>query len=299
MLRTALKPKWLGLLGLVVVIVVAFIQLGRWQLGVAKDQALEDQLARAKAQGTVALADVLKPHQAFPGELSGRPVTATGRYAVDEQVVIVDRRLAGVAGYWVVTALHTEGGATLPVLRGFVTDPAEATAPPTGAITVSGGLAPGESPLRDAGRAPLPEGQMRSVDLAVLVNEWSGEFYNAFVFLDREQPATGVAGAEPADAGALNGLTHVPTPTGEIGFQWRNGAYAAQWWVFALFAVWMWWRMVRDDHRKSRAAVGTSPDEPADLTDPADLAGPADPADPAAEGGDATRPHGIPAAGRE
>jgi hypothetical protein len=31
-------------------------------------------------------------------------------------------------------------------------------------------------------------------------------------------------------------------------------AYAFQWWVFAAFTLWMWWRMVLDAHR--------TPDEP-------------------------------------
>ena len=36
--------------------------------------------------------------------------------------------------------------------------------------------------------------------------------------------------------------------------QWRNAAYAVQWWIFALFALWMWARMVRDETRRERAA---------------------------------------------
>ncbi|HZY01629.1 MAG TPA: hypothetical protein VFE92_19400, partial [Dermatophilaceae bacterium] len=36
------------------------------------------------------------------------------------------------------------------------------------------------------------------------------------------------------------------------GISWRNAAYALQWWVFALFAAYMWWRMVRDDYEDSR-----------------------------------------------
>jgi ABC-type nickel/cobalt efflux system permease component RcnA len=36
------------------------------------------------------------------------------------------------------------------------------------------------------------------------------------------------------------------------GLSWRNLAYALQWWVFALFAAYMWWRMVRDDYEDGR-----------------------------------------------
>jgi cytochrome oxidase assembly protein ShyY1 len=36
----------------------------------------------------------------------------------------------------------------------------------------------------------------------------------------------------------------ISAPTGSIG--WRNIAYAFQWWVFAIFAVFVWWRHVME-----------------------------------------------------
>ncbi len=231
MLRTALRPRFLGLFALCVLIAIAFGQLGRWQLGVAEDTASREALAQARSLTPVDLTTVLAPHTAFPGELGTRPVTATGAYADQGQVLVPDRLLGGVSGLWVITPfVLDEGGATLPVLRGFVEDPQEAGAPPTGTLTITGALAPGESPVTGT----LPEGQIGSVDLSVLVNTWPGDLYNAFVFLAAEDP---VAGAQ---------LTKVPTPVAPSGLKWRNAAYAVQWWVFAAFAFWMWWRMVRD-----------------------------------------------------
>ena len=85
-------------------------------------------------------------------------------------------------------------------------------------------------------------GQVGSVDLSVLVNTWPGEIYNAFLFLESEDPAE-----------AMLRSTRVPTPVGDTGIQWRNAAYAVQWWVFALFALWFWGRMVRDEASRGRA----------------------------------------------
>ncbi|MFL6151663.1 MAG: hypothetical protein ACJ72B_04710, partial [Ornithinibacter sp.] len=51
-----------------------------------------------------------------------------------------------------------------------------------------------------------------------------------------------------------SGPTLVPTPVGDTGVQWRNAAYAVQWWIFAAFTLWMWARMVRDETRRARAA---------------------------------------------
>ncbi len=240
MLRTALTPRYLGLLGLVLVVGVVFVQLGRWQLGVAEGKGVEDALAAARAQSPVPLTSVLTPHTAFPGELSSRPVTASGHYT-DGQLLVPGRRLDGRVGSWVLTPFLVDGsGATLPVLRGFVTDPAQAGGPPDGTLTVEGGLAPPESPAD----APVGPGEIASVDTSVLVNTWPTPLYNAFLFLRAEDPGTGPQ------------LAKVPTPIGHTGIQWRNAAYAVQWWVFALFALWLWWRMVREEHERR------APDEP-------------------------------------
>lgn len=245
MLRTALKPRFLGLFGLCVVIAITFGQLGRWQLGVAEDSASREALESARSLTPVELSTVLQPHVAFPGELSTRPVTATGAYAAQGQVLVPDRFLDGVRGLWVITPFVVNAtGATLPVLRGFVEDPSAAGAAPTGTLTITGALAPGESPSDGV----LPEGQIGSVDLSLLVNTWPGDLYNAFVFLSAEDPSAGPQ------------LTKVPTPTVPTGLKWRNAAYAFQWWIFAAFAFWMWWRMVRDSAHEEHALDEDDPD---------------------------------------
>ena len=64
---------------------------------------------------------MLQPHAPFRDDLSSRPVTASGRYAVEGQLLVPDRRLDGVSGLWVLTPFVVDGsGATLPVVRGFV-----------------------------------------------------------------------------------------------------------------------------------------------------------------------------------
>ncbi|GAA4396462.1 SURF1 family protein [Fodinibacter luteus] len=245
MLRTALRPRFLGLLALVIAVGIAFGFLGRWQLGVAESTAHREAVEQARAQAPAELTTVLEPHAPFRDDLSSRPVTATGRYAATGQLLVPGRLLDGVPGLWVLTPFVVDAsGATLPVVRGFVTDPADAGSPPAGTLTIAGGLAPGESPVSE----PVPEGQIGSVDLSLLVNSWPGDLYNAFVFLEAEDPATGP------------GLTRVPTPLADTSIQWRNAAYAVQWWVFALFAFWVWFRMVREEARRAAAGQAPEPD---------------------------------------
>src|SRR6185436_17541281 len=87
--------------------------------------------------------------------------------------------------------LVRSSGARIAVVRGFVTDPAQAGAPdPATEVTVSGALAAGESPAESTSSdEALPDGQMGALDLSTLVNRWPGALYNAFVFAAAEQPA--------------------------------------------------------------------------------------------------------------
>ena len=45
-------------------------------------------------------------------------------------------------------------------------------------------------------------------------------------------------------------MERVPPPDLPSGVTLRNAAYALQWWVFAVCVLWMWWKMVADEHRR-------------------------------------------------
>ena len=243
----------MGLFAFVLAVMVSFGALGFWQLSIARDRGRAEQVRAAPTLPVADLAAVLTPHAPFPHDGDGRRITATGRYDGSAQVLVAPRLLRGERGYWVVTPLVVGStGARIAVVRGFVTDPAQAAAPEVATVvTVSGTLAPGESPAHDIAPADtaVPDRVMAALDLSSLVNRWPGGLYNAFVFATAEQPdLTSVA--SPA-------VQRVPPPAlVDAGLSWRNAAYALQWWVFALFAAYMWWRMVRDDHESGRRETG-------------------------------------------
>lgn len=249
MLRTALRPRWLALLALALVLLAAGIQLGRWQWQVAHDLAREEAVREIQQRPVEPLADVVAPHDAFPDDGSGQRVSTTGHYEPDGQVLVVDRLLDGRHGMWVVTRFVVdESGANLPVVRGWVPEDGVAPPPPSGEVELVASLAPGEAP--DTGDAG--EGRVTSIDLARLVNEWPGELYNAFGFAVTED------GAAPSD-----GVEVIPPPLPDTSFQFRNAAYAVQWWIFGTFALWMWWAMVRQAHRSEEQT--TTEDEHEEL----------------------------------
>ena len=245
-LRGLLSPKWLGLFAVVLVAVAACTMLGLWQLGVARDEGHKAAVAAASQLQPAPLQQVTRAHAGFEAEFSNRPVTVTGTYDDERTILVVDRRLGDRVGSWVVTPLETEGG-TVAVLRGFV-DGVPATVPPApqGTVTVSGSLGPTES-SRPGPALPAP--QRRSVDLASLVNEWPGDLYNVVVLASAE-----AAGPDPTGPAVVApGLSRVPPPDIDTPLNLRNAAYAVQWWVFGVFAIWMWWKMFRAEQQADAA----------------------------------------------
>lgn len=98
-----LRPRWLGLLVVLIGIIVSFTLLGLWQLSVARDDAAKQAVAQAPRQPVVALSALLQPHSGFPAVASNRRVSAVGHYDPSGQVLVPDRRLDGATGSWVVT----------------------------------------------------------------------------------------------------------------------------------------------------------------------------------------------------
>lgn len=213
--------------------------LGSWQLGVARDRGAQAAARELRARPAAPIDQVLAPQRSFPASADGRQVSASGTYDPTTTVLVSGRLQRGRSGFWVVTGLRTGAGAWLPVVRGWVptADDASAgtTSVPAGMVTVRGVLQPDDPPA-DRTVAPVP-GQLQQVDAADLVNRWGAPIYNGYVLAATE---SGVPrGPQPQ---------RVPAPAvAPEGIAWRNAAYAVQWWVFAGFAVVLWWKMVRQE----------------------------------------------------
>lgn len=256
MLRTLLSPRVLGLHLLTIGVLIAFILLGRWQLGVFQDSG-KPHAATDPAPVTVAtLAGV---GTQMDGEAVGRRVTAQGVYEAGRQLLVADRKpdvdapggnVSRDEGYWVLTPLRLDDGTLMPVVRGWTAkpdDPAVAVVL-QGKVAVTGRLRPQQGTDSVQRRAEgLPAGQVQTVSTGELVNLWSGQ-----------RVRTGYVVAQPA-SGSLAPVQVNPPVVGGT-FTWRNLAYAANWWIFAGFAVFMWFHFVRDAVRADRDRGKSSPE---------------------------------------
>ncbi len=233
----ALAPRlWAGHLVALAAVVVAGM-LGLWQFDAWQER--RDAQAQDLTQvEPVALESVLGPDDPFPGDRVGQPVTVGGTWLGAGTVFVSGRERDGVDGYWMTSILSVQAegvpDAAIPVVLGWTADPAAAPPTPTGSAQVTGYLQPPEG-TGDVDADPNDDvvPQLRTADLIQLIDE---DLYGAYV-VDR----AGIGSLPAADLAAL------PEPSRFTAL--RNFFYGIEWWTFGAFALFIWWRWVRDSTR--------------------------------------------------
>lgn len=234
----ARRPRWIAALLGALAVAAIFAALGQWQVGRAVQTAV---VTGPDTERSVPLERIERPQTAVNGNEAGRIVTVTGRLIPGDTTLLEGRfrvgsngGLGGEQGWWVVGHLRTGDGVSLAVALGWAADRAEARAAetriPTGERTMRGRYAVSESPAEDD-----PQKARRSA-LAVpaLVNEWSdvGRAYGGYLVASAPTPGLDrIVAPPPAEQGQLSLL---------------NLFYAVEWALFAGFAIYLWYRLVRD-----------------------------------------------------
>jgi len=238
-LRALVSPRLVGvhLLGLVATTLAVLLGLWQYDAWQAGRQLEARDLANAAPRP---LEQVITPDQPYPGGAVGQPVTFRGEWLEGETFYVAGREHEDRVGYWVVTPVAVAGTptpATMLVVRGWSAD-ASQEADPSGQVAVTGWLQPSEGsgrPDDDLDDAVIPEMRVASV-----VQRLDRDLYGAYVIGDvASTRSTGGAGLEPVTPDSL------PEPATTTAL--RNLLYALEWWVFAAFAAFIWWRWVRDE----------------------------------------------------
>jgi cytochrome oxidase assembly protein ShyY1 len=246
MLQMMMRPRWVLALLAALAIAAGFALLGQWQLGRAVEQAV---VVERPTEEVRPLADVAAPDQPTEQAATAQRVEVTGSFVPGDTVIIEGRLNDGASGYWVVAHLEVSDAAPggLPVALGWAADAGTARdaadrfdARAGGESTVVGRFLPSEAPIAPADDAdPM---SMTTVAVAQLINVWAD-------YDDRPVYFGYVTAAEPADG--LEAIVS-PPPEQSVELNWLNVFYAVEWVVFAGFAIFLWYRLVRDALERER-----------------------------------------------
>jgi surfeit locus 1 family protein len=205
----------IGLHLLAVLAVVVCVLMGLWQLGVYGAKH-EDESAAVRNRAPVELLKVWGPDAPFTADLVDRRVRIHGRFPPDRFFTV--NRPDGQS--WLAATVPVDGTTSaIVVILGHTPDPPSIDR---------------HLPRRSVFTAVLqPSEPSGDLSMAKRVNESHQDLFSGYALLD-DPHFTAFKPVEIAD----------PEVSWTVGL--RNLAYALQWWVFGLFAVFMWWRMSSD-----------------------------------------------------
>lgn len=262
MYRFALRPWWIVSHLVVLAIVVAFVNLGIWQLR-RLDEVRESntQLAERLAEAPVDVEELLVADDADRPALEDRRVTARGTYRTDEVVLIRGRSLDDAPGSWVVVPLELGDGRVVAVNRGWIRNdgrftavPEEYRAVPAGEVEVQGLLH--DSQERGTLGATDPEDgvltSLARVDLDRLDDQVEGDLLPVWIQLT------------VAETGAPDPSPQLLDPP-DVNDEGPHLSYAVQWGIFTVIALVGYPLILR---RAARERGQRHPDDAPGLDDP-------------------------------
>ena len=272
MLKLALSVKWLGALLLCLLLAGIFAALAQWQVTRSViPNSDNDGWDKVQVLALEEIAEVGKPFTFNEISKDGRDKVLSEVQAEihlsSSQAVLVGNRiqLDGRQGYWVVVPASTASGKIF-VAVGFVEGeqnardvlekvnlPMFTTAGSSGALLgiepLTGRYIPSEAPQEYSDPKVF-----ESLSVAQLINIWFAEnetkdsdVYTGVLALTNENQLSSIPNLEKITIGVARSDTQV---------NWLSAFYAIEWTVFALFALFIWWRLLSDAYLKQQSKIG-------------------------------------------
>lgn len=258
MYRFLLTPKWIGFHLLVVIAIVTMINLGFWQLRRLDERQAFNAVVEARYDARPVPLDDLVVPGVDPDDVEWRPVTASGTYLGDEQILVVNRSQNGRAGLNVVVPLQLDDGRVLLVNRGFVPLAVDVPPAPATDVAINGRLRATQE--RRLGQLSDPSGgelsEVQRVDIPRLSAQLPGDVVPMYVDLTESSPAELEGLPEPVIAPDLSEGNHL--------------SYAVQWFLFSIAVAIGWVLAVHHSAGKRRFEANRRGDDiSAEPNDPA------------------------------
>lgn len=224
--QVARRPRWIAALvfALAVSGVFGFLAAWQWERSIADATVVvrDTEVPRA-------LVDVATPQSTISTDASGRLVTVTCTVVPSDDLVATDRVLPEGRGSWLIRHCLTAEGNSLALVAGW-TEGSIDTPFPEQSGTLTGRYVPTESPQS----SDFENGQRQAIAVPELVNLWEspGPVYGGYLVLEEALPSLKAVSTDP--------------PETERSLNWLNVFYALEWVIFAGFALYFWYRVVRD-----------------------------------------------------
>lgn len=240
------RPRWIAALVLALAIAAIFAGLGQWQLERAVSSGQVDDRPTETVQP---LQSVAAPQQPVLAVEAAQRVSTSGIFEPSDYGILADRLNDGDPGYWVIghLAVDEPGAPALAVALGWAPDretaiskrDALASEPRASTpVAIEGRYVDPDAPnVDDAQKSEASEYDLTTMSPAALVNIWtalteSTDVYGGYV----------IAGTAPEGLDVID----APEPDRSVELNWLNIFYAAEWVIFAGFAVFLWYRLARD-----------------------------------------------------
>lgn len=241
--RQAFSRRWLGYLGMAVVFAIVCVCLSLWQVARTHEANAANQLVHDNFNGTPRpLSQVLPTTKSYKPSQEWTQVTATGRYLLDDQLLVRNRPLNGSPGFEVLVPLLLDDGNVFIIDRGWVPtgnkqdDPDVIPEPASGTVTVIARLKDGEPTLD--GRS-ASHGQVATIHLPTVAKLVDRPTYGAaYGLMVSETPSTAT---RPAP---------YPEPVMDEGL---HISYAIQWILFGIMAFLGLAYAIRTEYRARNA----------------------------------------------
>ncbi|GMQ94416.1 MAG: SURF1 family protein [Acidimicrobiia bacterium] len=226
--NTLRQPRWIVAVLVGLVLVVAFVRLGLWQLDRLEERrGLNATIEARMAEPARPLVGILGQYGDDGEALLYRRAEVEGTYRTDAEFFSIGRSIGDVRGTLVATPLDRSDGTVLIVVRGLVPPgttgpPAAGFEPPEGLVKLIGRIDDGEEPT------PIGESDPEGGDLTSLsrldleyIDRWvEGEVLPITLILEDQEPPDSEGEPRRVLREELSEGSHL--------------GYAIQWFSFAL-----------------------------------------------------------------
>lgn len=249
MYRFLLRPRWIAGHLLLIVTVVAFVNLGFWQLGRLEERRARNALMTARlAMPTQPFDDVLAEAGGDAESARFRRVELAGTFA-QAQLLTAPRSFDGQPGHQVLGVLERDGAPAVLVDRGWIPFERAARPPPvpTGPVQLTGVVRAPEP------GAPRAAEQVTRIAPASIADRLDRALAPVYVQAVEQQPPPATDAPRP-------------TPLPELS-EGSHQSYAVQWFSFAVVALIGYPLLIlRTARQPAAAAAGPTATRSRDIT---------------------------------